>query len=197
MMYRRKFFFFLLGMILFISCQKEKKEPVSTEAYRLFNLEQAGWKSKAISHVFSEIEYKATLVPLQYYILKNEGVDNLSRVDSIYESVKNERIIEVEFTQEQEDDLLKSEYTNRDYEAAVKYMSFEIEKDFKVITKSGDTISCQGVTFERNFKVAPFKRILLFFGNISEGEDIKLIYNDHLFGNGLMKFNFRETPIKL
>ncbi|MBQ0740898.1 hypothetical protein J9332_42155, partial [Aquimarina celericrescens] len=87
--------------------------------------------------------------------LKNEGVNNFEKVDSIYESLKNERVIEVEFQQEKEEDLLKSEYTNLDYESAVKYMSFSIEKDFKVVTQSGDTISCSGVTFERNFKVAP------------------------------------------
>jgi len=197
MIFKKENIFFLIGILLFVSCQKEKITPVSDTEYKLFNLEQAGWKSKSVSHLFSEIEYKATLVPLQYYILKNEGSDNLQKVDSIYESLKNERIIEVEFQQEKEDDLLKEIYTNRDYESSVKYMSFYIEKDFKVVTQKGDTVNCSGVTFERNFKVAPFKRLLLHFGNIPEQENIKLIYNDNLFGNGLMKFNFKETPIKL
>ncbi|AXT53938.1 hypothetical protein D1818_25150 [Aquimarina sp. BL5] len=197
MIFKKEYIFFLIGILLFVSCQKEKITPVSDNEYKLFNLEQAGWKSKSVSHLFSEIEYKATLVPLQYYILKNEGSDNLQKVDSIYESLKNERIIEVEFQQEKEDDLLKEIYTNRDYESSVKYMSFYIEKDFKVVTQKGDTVNCSGVTFERNFKVAPFKRLLLHFGNIPEQENIKLIYNDNLFGNGLMKFNFKETPIKL
>ncbi len=189
--------FFLIGVLLLSSCQKEKKQPQSKIEYKLFNLEQAGWKSKAVSHFFSEIEYKATLVPLQYYILKNEGNSDLEKVDSIYNSVKNERVLEIEFQHEKEDDLLKSEYTNRNYEESVKYMSFYIEKDFKVVTQSGDTINCSGVTFERNFKVAPFKRLLLHFGGIPEEENIQLLYNDQLFGNGLMKFKFTETPIKL
>ncbi|WP_298538942.1 hypothetical protein [uncultured Aquimarina sp.] len=188
---------FLIGILLFVSCQKEKKIPLSDTEYKLFNLEQAGWKSKSVSHLFSDITYKATLVPLQYYILKNEGNRDLEKIDSVYESLKNERIIEVEFQQEKEDDLLKDIYTNRDYETSVKYMSFYIEKDFKAITQKGDTVNCSGVTFERNFKVTPFKRLLLHFGNIPEEENIKLIYQDNLFGNGLMKFNFKETPIKL
>ncbi|WP_299254027.1 hypothetical protein [uncultured Aquimarina sp.] len=197
MMFKKEYILFLMGILLFVSCQKEKKVPKSESEYKLFNLEQAGWKSKSVSHLFSQIEYKATLVPLQYYILKNEGSKNLAKIDSIYESLKNERILEVEFQQEKEDDLLKSKYTNRDYETSVKYMSFYIENDFKAVTQSGDTIDCSGVTFERNFKVAPFKRLLLHFGNIPEEENIQLIYNDQLFGNGLMKFNFKETPIKL
>ncbi len=197
MIFKRVLMGFLAGTLLFSSCQKEKKSSVSETEYKLFNLEQSGWKSKSISHLFSDIEYKATLVPLQYYILKNEGSHNLEKVDSIYESLKNERVIEVEFQHDSKDDLLKGEYTDMDYEASVKYMSFYIEKDFQVVTQKGDSIKCSGVTFERNFKVAPFKRILLHFGNIPENENVKLIYQDNLFGNGLMKFNFKETPIKL
>jgi len=189
--------FILIGILLLSACQKEKKRPQSQIEYKLFNLEQAGWKSKSISHFFTGIEYKATLVPLQYYILKNEGNTDLKKVDSIYNTVKNERVLEIEFQHEKEDDLLKSEYTRRNYEESVKYMSFHIEKDFKAVTQSGDTVNCSGVTFERNFKVAPFKRILLHFGNIPEEENIQLLYDDQLFGNGLMKFKFTETPIKL
>ncbi|WP_234387196.1 hypothetical protein [Aquimarina sp. Aq78] len=196
---RKKNMLFVFGcmLLLFSSCVKEKKTQDSKIEYKLFNLENSGWKSKSVSHFLSDIEYKATLVPLQYYILKNEGNQDLQKVDSIYESLKNERVIEIEFKQEQEDDVLKSEYTNRDYESAVKYMSFTIENDFKIVTQSGDTIPCLGTTFERNFKVAPFKRLLLHFGNILPEENIKLIYEDHLFGNGILKFKFTETPIKL
>ena len=189
--------FFLLIIVFFFSCKKERKEPLTIAEQKLFNLEQAGWKSKSISHFYSEISYKATIVPLQYYIIKSEGIQDLEKVDSIYESVKNERVIEIEFQQEREDDLLKKRYTKRSYEESVKYAAFKINNDFMAVTQMGDTIPCSGVTFERNFKVAPFKRILLFFGGIPEEENIKLIYNDQLFGNGHMKFNFTETPIKL
>ncbi len=191
----------LIGILLFFtvifSCQKEKKTPDSKIEERLFNLEQVGWKSKSISHIFSDISYKATEVPLQYYILKNEGNEDLEKIDSIYKSLKRERIVEVEFHQEKEDDLLKAVYTNKDYEASVKYMSFKVQEDFMVVTESNDTIRCSGATFERNFKVAPFKRILLHFNDIPSGENIQLIYDDQLFDNGLMKFKFTETPIKL
>ncbi|MDY8138493.1 hypothetical protein [Aquimarina sp. 2201CG5-10] len=185
------------ALLVLFSCQKEKKDFESKVEEKIYNLEQAGWKSKSISHIYADISYKATEVPLQYYILKNEGDKDLEKVDSIYKTVKNERVIEVEFQQEQEEDLLKSKYTNLDYESSVKYMSFKIQRDFKVVTQSGDTINCSGLTFERNFKVAPFKRLLLHFGNIPEGENIQLIYDDQLFDNGLLKFKFTETPIKL
>ena len=185
----------LVGM--FFSCTERNNESTIKIEDKIFEMESNGWKSKSIAFTFSDIQYKATEVPLQYYILKNEGSSNLEKVDSIYQSVKEERIVEFEFQQEDSKDLLQAEFTNKDYEASVKYMSFYIERDFKVVTQSGDTIRCSGVNFERNFKVAPFKRLLLHFGNIPEGETIQLIYDDQLFGNGLIKFNFKEKPITL
>jgi hypothetical protein len=76
-------------------------------------------------------------------------------------------------------------------------MAFTIEKDFTVVTSSNDTIPCSGVNFERNFKIAPFKRVLLYFNNINPNENLKLIYQDHLFGNGIIKFGLTDVPLKI
>ncbi len=182
--------------MLFYACSKNQTVETN-EAYSFYNLRQFGWKSKSITHTISDIQYKATLVPIQYYIAKSVGIDSVQQIDSIYKSLKDERVIEVEFQHKNEDDLLKDQYTKRAYDDAVKYMSFQMQNDFEIVIQSGDTISCSGVTFERNFKVAPFKRILLHFGNVPEEENVSLVYKDELFDNGLMKFNFKETPIKL
>lgn len=189
--------FFIVLSLSFFGCKTDTKVGEVTETYKFFNLERAGWKSRSISHNFSGIEYTATMVPIQYYILKSESIENPSRVDSIYQRHKTERVVEIEFRHDSKDDLLKSKYTKLDYESAVKYMSFAIEKDFMAITQSGDTIDCSGVTFERNFKLAPFKRLLLHFGNIPENDQIQLVYQDQLFGNGILKFKFKKTPLKL
>ena len=76
-------------------------------------------------------------------------------------------------------------------------MAFNIKKDFTVFTSSNDTMSCAGVHFERNFKVAPFKRVLLYFNDIDPEDNINLIYKDELFGKGVLKFNLSEKPLKL
>lgn len=164
--------------------------------YKFFNLKQQGWKSKRITQFTNDINYSATEVPLHYYLLKNIGTD-YKKVDSIYNVNSKERIIEIEFQHSNQSDLLLEEYTQKTYEDAVKYMAFNIEQDFTVVTSSNDTIKCSGVNFERNFKVAPFKRLLLYFNNIPPDDNIQLIYQDHLFANGIFKFNFQETPLKL
>lgn len=168
-----------------------------TEDYKFFNLAVDGWKSKRINQYIKNINYTATEVPLQYYILKENQNFEPKKVDSIFKLHKNERIVEIEFSHDEEKDLLLKDFTNMPYENAVKYMSFKMKKDFKVVTSSKDTVVCSGVLFERNFKVAPFKRALLYFGDIPETDNIQLLYNDQLFGNGIIKFNFKSTPLKL
>lgn len=181
--------------IVFFGCKKENEQKPTVD-YKFFNLQQQGWKSKRITQLAKDINYSATEVPLYYYLLKNIG-DDYAKVDSIYNANSKERIVEVEFQHTNQEDLLQEEFTNKSYEDAVEYMAFTIERDFMVVTSSNDTIRCSGANFERNFKVAPFKRVLLYFNNINPNDNIKLIYQDHLFGNGIIKFNFQETPLKL
>nr|WP_299384827.1 hypothetical protein [Allomuricauda sp.] len=188
----------LLVSVLLFACKRKAEIDYSLSPdYKHYNLERMGWKSRTASHHLSEIEYTATWVPIQYYIIKTLGNEHLPAVDSIYQSHKDERVIEVEFKHDSRDDLLKSKYTHRDYETAVKYMSFSLEKDFVAVTRQGDTINCSGITFERNFNLASFKRVLLHFGDIPEDEEIQLVYHDRLFNNGILKFKFTEIPIKL
>lgn len=187
---------FLLVILFFVFSCNSKDELLETKNYRTFNFQGEDWKAKRINQFIGDINYTATEVPLQYYLLKNAG-NNSQKIDSIYKVNKKERIIEMEFMHVDQGDLLKNDYTNKSYDEAVKYMAFTIEKDFTVVTTSNDTIKCSGVNFERNFKVAPFKRVLLYFNNINPNDNIKLIYQDHLFGNGIIKFNFNEIPLKL
>ncbi len=179
-----------------MGCNNSENRSTLTDT-KLFNFEQQGWKSKQITHFINDINYTATEVPLQYYILKEIGRNDLNKIDSIYKRNAKERILEIEFQHSDKEDLLDQKFTKKPYEDAVKYMAFQIEKDFFIVTSSSDTIKCSGVNFERNFKVAPFKRALLYFNNIDPDDTIKLIYNDQIFGNGIIKFNFDETPLKL
>lgn len=188
-------FIFILVLVLVISCNKSSKVNDVPE-YKFFNLSGQGWKSKPVNQFVNNINYTATEVPIRYYLLKNNK-NNYAKVDSLYKENTKERIIEMEFQHASQVDLLLKDYTNKTYDEAVKYMAFTISKDFIVVTSSNDTIQCSGVNFERNFKVAPFKRVLLYFNDIPPSDNIKLIYQDQLFGNGIIKFDFNEIPLKI
>ncbi len=187
-------FIALISCFSFVACTSDSKRVA--DDYKLYKMQQEGWKSKRINQFIGDINYTATEVPLQYYLLKNIG-NNPQKIDSIYNANNKERIIEIEFQHVNQKDLLLPNFSNKSYEEAVEYMAFSIKKDFTIITPSNDTIQCSGVHFERNFKVAPFKRALLYFNNIPPNDIIKLRYQDHLFGNGTIKFNFNETLLKL
>lgn len=189
-------YFFLI--LLITSCNnKEDTTTIEDINLRLDNLADNGWKSKKINQYIKNINYTATEVPVEYYIIKEEGLTNLKKIDSISIAHKNERVIEFQFSHDEEKDLFLNEFTNRNYEETVKYIAFSIQDDFSVVTSKGDTINCSGATLERNFKVAPYKKTLLFFGGIPENDNVQLIYNDQLFGSGLIKFSFKDKPLKL
>lgn len=187
--------YILLFCVLVFSC---KSDTINKEedAYRVFEMGELGWKSKKITHFVNDLQYRATEIPKEYYILKNEENKTKFHIDSVSKKYENERIIEFEFEHINSDDLLKQEYTSLDYEKSVMYLASTIQKDFMAITSSKDTIVCSGVLFERHFKVSPFKRIILYFGGIHPEETIQLIYQDNLYNNGIFKFKFNEIPFK-
>jgi len=189
-----KFIFVLLFFILF-SCKKDPQSTNSDDSEirdRYFNLEKTGWKSRMYTQIVEDIGFTATEVPIQYYLLKDLGTENLKTVDSLYEENKRERVIEFTFQQDEEKDLLSKDFTGMEYTDAVKYMSFGLDKDFYVVTSKKDTILCSGVTYERNYKIAPYQKVMLFFSGIDPNDKIQLVYNDFLFRKGTLKFKFKD-----
>ena len=192
-----KYLFVVLTSILIFSCENtaDVKTTETDVEFRLESLANRGWKSKKINQYINEINYTATEVPNAYYILKEMGTNDLTKVDSVMNLNSKERVIEIEFSHVESKDLLKEEFTNLSYEDAVKYMSFKLNNDFKIVTSKKDTIPCVGVQFERNFKVAPFKRAIIYFTGVEEDEQVQLLYTDKLFGNGIVKFNFNRKEL--
>lgn len=193
-----KLLFILLFTAFYTSCKKEVKDD-SEIRERYYQLEKIGWKSKVQNQFVDDINFTATEVPIQYYLLKNKGNVDLFLVDSLYEANKRERVIEFTFHQEDEKDLLLREFTGMTYEDGIKYLSFGLDKDFQVVNSHKDTVKCSGVSYERNYKIAPYQKVLLFFSGIDPNDKIQLIYQDHLFRKGTIKFKFKDpyTEIKL
>jgi hypothetical protein len=185
--------FCLFFVLLLFSCKKEKNKDDSEIRDRYFNLEKIGWKSRVYTQKVEDIGFTATEVPIQYYLLKDKGNEDLFLVDSLYEENKTERVMEFVFQQDEEKDLLSKDFTGMEYTDAVKYMSFGLDKDFYVVTSKKDTIPCSGVSYERRYKIAPYQKVLLFFSGIDPNDKIQLVYNDYLFRKGTLKFKFKDT----
>lgn len=190
--------YFLFFFLVLFSCKKQENITSDSEIRdRYFNLEKIGWKSRVYNQLIDDINFTATEVPIQYYLLKDKGNENLTLVDSLYEQNKTERIIEFSYHQDEEKDLLDKKFTGLSYEDGIKYLSFGLDKDFYVVTSKNDTIQCSGVNYERNYKIAPFQKVLLFFSGIDPNEKIQLVYKDYLFRKGTMKFKFKDPFTEL
>jgi hypothetical protein len=189
---------FTLLSLLFSCTSKEKnKKDSSPISYNYYNLEQQGWKSKKYTQKVDNINFIATEVPVQYYLLKDQGNQDLKKIDSIYQENKTERIIEFSFTDEEQRELLQKKFTNIEDKEAIEYLSFKMQNDFYAVTDKKDTIRCSGLLYERNFKVTPYHKIILYFSNINPNDKIQLVYQDKLFNKGTLKFKFNEQIINL
>ncbi len=192
------FFIFFLVMTSCFNRQDDDYVDDSEIRYRYFNLQNNGWKSKTQTQEVDEINFTATEVPIVYYLLKNnQNGQDLIKVDSLYELNKTERVIEFNFVEDSEEDLLQEKFTGMEYQNSVEYLSFTIAKDFYLVTSKNDTVTCEGVLFERDFKSTPNHKLMLFFSGISPNEKIQLVYKDYLFNKGTLKFRFKEPIINL
>jgi hypothetical protein len=94
-------------------------------------------------------------------------------------------------------ELLKYNLASADeYQNRVKYMSFDMQKDVKLV-QGKDTIPCGLYHFERIYDIAPYSNYLLAFDSkrIDPSKELVFVFDDKVFHNGLVKFTF--SPNKL
>lgn len=179
------------SVLFWVACSDDGKD------YKFFKLEdREDWKSKTSFQLTDDFIFRATEVPTLFYILKSNKDLSGKQIDSIQNSHAGERIVEFEVEAVEKDDILEEKYTGVNYQKSVSYFSFMIKNDFKVVVGK-DTIPCSNVVFERSYKLAPYQKLMLYFSGISPKEEMQLIYDDHLFKQGVFKFKMKERPIKL
>jgi hypothetical protein len=157
----------------------------------LIQLEQEGkYEIQAVEHQRGDVSYKAQRIPTELY-LKNKGLDG-EELAAAMEDTKEEQLFYFDFQESQKQDLMKKYFAN-DPDAGVGYMAFGVDKDFYLISTSGDTIPAAFSHYERNFHVAPYERLILSFKGVDQNEEVQLFYQDQLFGKGMLAFTFAST----
>ena len=161
--------------------ESEKKGSAGEE--EIFSVQQ-------IEQHRQDLVFRAKRIPKQLYLL-NQGLTG-EELELAMADLKNEQLFYFEFEESQKQDLLKK-YFEKDLDAAVSYLSFEIQHDFKLINSQGDTIPAAYTLYERNFHVAPFEKLIVGFSGDDETDRVKLIYTDHLFEKGTSEFSFASS----
>jgi len=86
---------------------------------------------------------------------------------------------------------------SKNYDERVQYCSFGMQQDIKAIVGK-DTVDCALYHFERMFDTAPRATFLLGFPSgafKNKFDDITILYHDHLFNNGIVKFRFSKQEL--
>lgn len=143
-----------------------------------------------ITKQISDIKYRAKRIPTELF-LKNKGV-NGDELQEALSDVEGEQLFYFEFEEQLKQDLVKK-YLDENLDANIAYLSFEIYRDFGLITEKGDTISSNYAIYEQSFHLAPYERLIISFSGVDPNEEVRLIYNDKLFGKGRFDFAFAST----
>lgn len=80
---------------------------------------------------------------------------------------------------------------NAIYDKRLMYLLGQIQNDFKIINED-DTINCSLHHFERGYGLNNAVNLTLLFPKPKEIDDITLIYDDNLFGAGIIKYRFKK-----
>lgn len=187
----------LVTMLFLYSCNNPKKNIITTEFTDTYRSGFGVWEAISVTKKVELISFTASQLPLPYYVEHNEPSISDEKLKKSLLGLKNSRIITFKFQEEKGQDLLGAAFTEKDYKSSVEYLSFKIQNDFYINTESVSNIKCVGVHFERTFNVNPYKKIMLYFENVPEQEEIELVYQDKLYKSGKLTFQLKHKPIKL
>jgi len=84
-----------------------------------------------------------------------------------------------------------------EYDARIKYLSFDMQEDITMETESGDQVPCSLYHFERTYNITPYSTFLVGFDKtlLKEG-DKTFVFNDMLFNHGKIKFHWSVSDKK-
>lgn len=156
---------------------------------KIFRFEGNEYETSKKTIKIGNLFYTAVILPNKYYIQKNLNITQKDSLNHYMKEFESEIIIQFDFQHYEKKDLLLPEYTDVSYKRSIEYLSSLIQEDFYAVINLADTIRPSGILFERNFNLAPRKRILLYFKTEEKRDKLKLIYNDRIFKKGIIKFN--------
>lgn len=149
---------------------------------------------------FGRFKYSLRYKPTDYMIVKDAASETIPV--SLYDSLKNVYsgfeyyTFSIHDTLSM-DELLKTNLKSRsEYDERLLYFSFEMQKDIQLVSGT-DTIPCSLLHFERTYNISPQANFMLGFPVTKENNpgDKILIFEDKVFGIGLMKLKIKEEDL--
>lgn len=149
---------------------------------------------------FPEIRFKVQYKPLDFVVLQEykRNVPNMEEMISLRNEFKGMHYFTLSIEPiGHQADLLKLGNTDRqEYEEKLNYYAFQANQDLTLYTDN-DTLPCHLYHFERDYGIKPGINMVFAFENITnEFEDIRLVFHDRVFGNGILQYIFKEQIMR-
>ncbi len=174
----------------------ETSMPLDKFAEFIADKENELTKNKEISDINFQLSYMPKEY-LAYLELKNEDY-NKEQFDEAVTHYKNMSYFNLRLhLVKGQGELLKYNLVSpQQYEARIKYMSFEMQKDVFLV-QGNDTLYPGLFHFERIFEVAPYATVMLAFDNekFKPEQEFTVVYNDKLFNKGYIKYNYKNNQL--
>lgn len=119
---------------------------------------------------------------------KNTKVNKSDEIELKSESILILEIEDINLYQ----DVLKSKELTMSKDSTIQYLIGDIQKDL-LIEQNDKLIESHGVIYEgKNTKINKL-RIMFLFHDLNRRLPFKIIYDDHIFGKGLIKFTIKKN----
>lgn len=157
----------LASFIFLLSCNKENDNSLT--------------KEKEIEGIAYKVDY------LPNYKDQAYSIDSIKLADLDYYKFTIQEL--------KGSERVRKLFSPKNYNNLLYYVNKNIESDFKIIYNEKEITPVQ-VYFESNNRLADKITFLVAFEkNTTSCEEIGIVFNDNIFNNGLIKFNYKISDL--
>lgn len=180
----------ILLLLVLCSCERKTLQKEAWLAY--VNSEESGLVK--VQNI-NGIEYTLKcMVPQQQCLLFNRNNKETINMDTLLSEYRD-KLHFVLRIRDQKDayTAVRSVVFNKEmYGTLMGYANSDMNRDFTVESESGNSM-CGLLHLESANSVQPELRMALSFSEVSTNDEITLVFNDHIFNNGPIRFNYSKN----
>lgn len=189
----RNFFKIIIIVFCFTGCGK--RMVLSPEKYlQYINSEKS---NLIVENILNNVSYTAKLQTPEFIAISNSGDKIKNQSDFIneikYYKNKLNFIFLISDQKNQGNKVKEVLFNKEEYSSFLAYANTDLKNDFKLLN-GNDTLFCAMVHMEAANSVAPTIRLTIGFSAIDTNriKEYTLVFNDNLFRNGPLKFQYSE-----
>lgn len=182
-------------ILSFLSSCSSKKEMDREEYLRYMNSKDCGLLvTKSLKGICYEL--KCIMPEQQCLRFNRNSIQSKEQFNQLLNEYKDKLSFIMVIKDDEGSSVVRSAVFDKEtYGNILGYANTELQKDFSLEGFESQNI-CAMAHIESSNSVQPVLRLVLAFGSVSKMEHgFTVVYNDNIFNNGPIKFNFSESTI--